>query len=152
MNRFDDVERLMDERFGHDNPISVATLDGNRPSVRTVDGYYEDGAFYAVTYALSGKMRQIQANPQVAICGEWFTAHGVGENLGHVREERNAAMMAKLRAAFAEWYENGHVDESDPNTCLLRIRLTDGVLNDQEKRYGAWQYSVDFVGRTAVGS
>jgi uncharacterized pyridoxamine 5'-phosphate oxidase family protein len=38
--------------------------------VRTVNSYYEDGAFYVVTYALSGKIKQIQKNANVAVCGE----------------------------------------------------------------------------------
>jgi len=36
--------------------------------------------------------------------------------------------MVKLRVVFAEWYGNGHTDESNPNTCILRVYLTDGVL------------------------
>jgi general stress protein 26 len=119
---------LMTERFGHDTLLSVATMDGDRPSVRIVNAYYEGGAFYVVTYALSGKMKQMKKNPTVGVCGEWFTAHGVSENLGHVLAPQNAKMMAKLRAAFAAWYDNGHTNESDKNTVLLRIRLTDGVL------------------------
>ena len=126
---------LMDERFGHDTLLSVATIDGSRPAVRIVNSYYEDGAFYTVTYALSNKMKQIDNNPEVAICGEWFTAHGVGENLGWVRDEKNAEMMSKLRTAFAEWYDNGHTNENDPSTCLLRICLTDGILFHNSTRY-----------------
>lgn len=60
-----------------------------------------DGSFYVVTYALSGKMQQIIKNPTVAISGEWFTAHGTGENLGHVLLKENKAVMEILRAAFA---------------------------------------------------
>lgn len=127
--------KLMTERFGHDTQLSIATLDGDRPSVRIVDAYYEDGAFYVVTYALSGKIRQIESNPKVGVCGEWFTAHGIGENLGHVLAPENAEMMVKVRAAFAAWYDNGHNDESDPNTVLLRIRLSDGILMHQGERF-----------------
>ena len=140
----------MNERFGKDNPISIATMDGSRPSVRTVSGYYEDGAFYVVTHTLSSKMKQIKANPEVAVCGlEWFSGHGIGENLGWVRDGNNAAIMTKLREAFASWYSGDHVNEDDKNTCLLRVRLTDGVITDHEKKYGEWQYQVDFVNRTA---
>ena len=150
MEKFDTAIKIMNERFGKDNPIAIATMDGKRPSVRTVDGYYENGAFYAVTYTLSNKMKQIKANPEVAVCGiEWFSGHGIGENLGWVRDESNAAIMAKLREAFSSWYTGGHVNEDDRNTCLLRIRLTDGMIIDNEKKYGEWQYKVDFVNRTA---
>ncbi|MCL2672597.1 MAG: pyridoxamine 5'-phosphate oxidase family protein [Clostridiales bacterium] len=139
MDRYEQALQILAERFGKDSLIAVATVEGGRPHVRTVDGYYEDAAFYVVTYALSNKMRQIEANPDVAVCGEWFTAHGKGENLGYVRDERNAAIMAKLRAAFSAWYNNGHVNEEDPNTCLLRIRLTDGVLYGEDD-----EFEIDF--------
>lgn len=130
-----EIAALMAERFGHDNLIALATADGDSPAVRTVNAYYEEGCFYTVTYALSGKMQQIAANPSVAICGDWFTARGLGENLGHIRLAENTAIADKLRAAFAAWYSNGHTNEADPNTIILRIRLTDGVLFHHGTRY-----------------
>ena len=126
---------IIQERFGKDSLIALATVDGDVPAVRTVNTVYIDGAFYVVTYALSGKMKQIAKNPTVAICGDWFTAHGVGENLGHVLLEENQNIMEKLRTAFSAWYNNGHTNEADPNTCLLKIRLTDGVLFSHGTRY-----------------
>jgi len=150
MSKYDKAIKIMTERFGQDRLISVATVAEGRPYVRTVDGFYENGAFYVVTYTLSNKMKQIAANPEVAVCGEWFTGHGVGENLGHVLEESNADMMKKLREVFAAWYTAGHVDESDANTCLLRIDLTSGVITDHETKYDERYYQVDFVGKTAT--
>ena len=144
MNRYTEAAQIMAERFGCDTLLSLATTDGKRPAVRIVNGYYEDGAFYAVTYARSGKMKQIGKNPEVAVCAEWFTAQGVGENIGHPREEGNAALMARLREAFASWYSNGHVDENNPHTCILRIRLTDGVLFHHGTRY-----EIDFTKQKA---
>ena len=126
-----EINALLTERFSKDSLIALATTDGNTPHVRTVDAYYMDGAFYCVTYALSGKMKHIAANPAVGICGEWFTGHGVAQSLGHVLLESNREMMERLRPAFASWYSLGHVDESDLNTILLEIRLTDGVLMKQ---------------------
>lgn len=135
-----DLAVKMDQRFGHDNLIALATLDGDTPFVRTVNAYYEDGCFYTVTHALSGKMRQIGINPKVAICGDWFTAHGFGENMGHILLPENADMADKLRTVFAEWYSNGHTNEADPNTIILRIRLTDGVLF-----WHGTRYEIDFT-------
>ena len=129
------TERILTERFGKDSLIALATVEDGIPHVRTVDAVYMDGAFYVVTYALSGKMRQIAKVPNVAISGDWFTAHGIGENLGHVLLRENKAVMDILRAAFAAWYDNGHTNEADPNTCLLKIRLTDGILYSNGTRY-----------------
>ena len=130
-----ETARIMEERFGCDTLLSLATVEAGVPSVRIVNSYYEDGSFYVVTYARSNKMRQIADNPVVAVCGEWFTAHGMGENLGHVKAESNGEIMSKIRVVFGEWYDNGHVDEEHPNTCLLRIRLTEGVLFHHGTRY-----------------
>lgn len=125
---------VLTERFGKDSLIALATVQNGTPYVRAVDAYYMDGAFYCVTYALSNKMRQIERNPIVGLCGEWFTGHGRAENLGHVRREENRAMMDILRPAFASWYSLGHVNEEDPSTILLKIALTDGVIMAQGKR------------------
>ena len=149
MNQYDNANKIMTERFGRDCLISIATVEGTHPHVRTVDGYYDDGAFYVINYTLSNKMKQIAAQPEVAVCGEWFNGHGIGENLGYVRDESNAAIMARLREAFAAWYGNGHVNEDDPNTCLLCIRLTDGVLFDHARKYGKGRFIIDFANRTA---
>jgi len=148
MDKYEGAIKIMTERFSQDSLIAVATVADGQPFVRTVDGYYEDGAFYVVTYTLSNKMKQIAANSDVAVCGQWFTGHGIGTNLGHVLDESNAVMMTKLRQVFAGWYTAGHVDESDPNTCLLRISLTSGVITDNEKKYGQWQYVVNFANKS----
>ena len=135
MKHCETTNTILTERFGKDSLIALATVEDGMPHVRTVDAVYIDGSFYVVTYALSGKMQQIAKNPVVAISGEWFTAHGVGENLGHVMLNGNKEVMDILRAAFAAWYDNGHANEADPNTCLLKIRLTDGVLFADGTRY-----------------
>ncbi len=130
-----ETKKIMEERFGKDNIIALATLDGDMPSVRNVDGFYEDGAFYTITYALSDKMKQIEKNPNVAIAGEWFTAHGKAVSLGYFGRAENEDIAGKLRTAFAEWIDNGHNNFEDENTVILCVRLTDGVLFSQGKRY-----------------
>lgn len=128
-------KQLMAERFGMDNVIALATLEDGIPHVRYVNAYYEDGAFYVITYALSNKMRQLEKNPNIAIAGDWFTAHGRGSNLGWFGKSGNSDMAGKLRKAFAAWIDNGHNNFEDENTCILRIQLTDGVLFHHGTRY-----------------
>ena len=129
------AQEIMNERFGHDTLIALATTDELVPFVRAVNSYYEDGKFYIITHAMSGKMKQIEKNTAVAICGEWFTAHGIGENRGHILAMKNKEIADKLREVFSEWYGNGHVDENDPNTCILCVHLTEGILLSQGTRY-----------------
>ena len=135
MTDYEQALAILDQRFGRDRMISLATSVDDLPSVREVNGYYRDGSFYIITHALSGKMQQIALNPRVALSGEWFSGHGLAENLGHVLKEENRELISTLRQVFSSWYHNGHVDETDPNTCILRVRLTDGVLWKDGVRY-----------------
>ena len=130
-----EIEAILNERFGHDSLIALATIHDGKPAVRAVNALYIDGSFYVITHALSGKMQQLAVDPHAAICGEWFTANALGENIGHVRAPENAALATRLRNAFSSWYCNGHVDESDPHTCILRLHLTDGVLMHHGTRH-----------------
>jgi len=130
-----EAEQIMSERFGKDSLISLATAENNIPYVRTVNSFYEDGAFYVLTYGLSGKMRQIAKNPLVAISGDWFTARGKGVNLGYFGKKENERVAEKMKTVFAEWIENGHNNFEDENTCILKIELMEGILFSHGTRY-----------------
>lgn len=132
---------ILNERFGKDTLISLGTVDGSYPAVRHVNGYYEDGAFYVITYALSDKMKQMEKNPNIAICGEWFTARGKGLSLGYFGKPENKAIAEKLTKAFASWIDNGHCDLNDENTIILKLILEKGVLFSNGTRY-----DIDFPG------
>ena len=112
-----------------------ATVEHEMPYVRNVNAYYEDGSFYIITYALSNKIKQIEKNPNVAIAGDWFTAHGKGNNLGYFGKEENRIIAEKLKIVFAEWIDNGHNNFDDENTIILCVELTDGVLLSHGIRY-----------------
>ena len=136
-----EAKKIMDERFGHDTLLSLATTDQNIPYVRTVNAYYEDRCFYIITYAASNKMKQIDHNPIVAVAGEWVTAHGKGVNLGGVCKKEKHEMAQKLRQAFSEWIDNGHNNFDDENTIILCVQLTEGILFSHGMRY-----DIDFAG------
>ncbi|MBQ8228567.1 MAG: pyridoxamine 5'-phosphate oxidase family protein [Clostridia bacterium] len=129
------VDKILYDRFSKDSLISVATVDVNGlPWVRIVDAIYVDGAFYTITHNSTNKMKHIRENPVVAICGEWFSGHGKAESLGYIRNEENKILADKLRKAFALWYDNGHTDENDANTIILKISITDGIIYKDGKR------------------
>lgn len=67
-----EIDSILTERFGKDSIIVLATAADNIPYVRSVDAFYENGAFYILTHGLSGKMKQIKDNPVVALSGEWL--------------------------------------------------------------------------------
>jgi uncharacterized pyridoxamine 5'-phosphate oxidase family protein len=154
MNEYEEGLKLLEEKFGggKDNAIALATIareanaDGKpRPIVRTVDAYYENGVFFITTHGKSNKMLQIAQNAEVSIAAnpEMFTASGIGENLGWVMDAKNAEIRAKLRKAFAEWYDLAN-NEKDENCCILAIRLVKGTLNINH-----WEklYHLDFANK-----
>lgn len=130
-----EIEAILNERFGHDNLIPLATLDGGFPAVRNVNAYYENGAFYVITYASSNKMKQLVRNASCAVCGEWFAAQGIGVSLGWVKAPDNLELFDKLKRVFAGWIDNGHNDFDDKNCIILKIRLTNGTLFSHGTKY-----------------
>lgn len=147
MSNYENAMNIMAERFGKDNLIAIATTDGKGLYNRMVDAYYENGAFYVSTYGLSNKMRQIELNPEVAVCAvDWFSGHGAGRNLGWVLDPQNAEIRLKLREVFSEWYDHAN-NEQDKNCCILEIRLKDGMLI---KDHHAIRYQIDFMNKSAL--
>ena len=146
MDNYENAMKIMTERFSKDSLMAVATTDGERLHNRVVDVYYEDGVLYASTYATSNKIKQIESNPEVAVCAiDWFSGHGIGKNLGWVLDPKNAEIREKLRKAFV-WYDDV-TNENDQNSCFLEIRLTDGMLI---KDHHAIRYQIDFVNELAL--
>lgn len=131
--------KIINDRFGKDTVIALSTINGDYPAVRFVNAYYEEGAFYVITHALSSKMRQITKNPNISVCAEWFSARGKGENLGYFGKVENKEIAGKLRKVFASWIDNGHNNFEDENTIILKINLEDAVLF----LYGT-RYDLDF--------
>jgi len=157
MSKYENAIKLLEERCGNgkDGDIALATISlapnasGKlRPAVRMVCAYYEDGAFYVSTDATKNKMLQIAQNSEVAVAGmDWYAFHGIAENLGWVKDEKNAAIRAKFKKVFGWFDEVG--DEDNPNSIVLRITLTEGTIIDHEQKYGDMQYEVDFINKTA---
>ena len=136
-----EAEQVMIDRFGKNTVIALATTENETPHVRYVNAYYENVAFYIITYALPNKMKHIKNNPVVAIAGEWFTAHGNGISLGYFGKKENYVIADKLKEVFAEWIDNGHTDLNDENTIILCVQLTEGILFSHGTRY-----DIDFFG------
>lgn len=156
MSKYENALKLMEERCGNDKEelIALATISlssnaaaNPRPAVRMVCAYYEDGVFYVSTDARKNKMLQIEKNNEVSVGGlDWYTFQGTAENLGWVKDEKNAEVRAKFKKVFNWFDEVG--DEDNPNSIVLRITLTEGTITDNERKYGEGQYEVDFINKT----
>lgn len=156
MTKYENVMKLMDELCGNgkEEIIALATIslssnldDNPSPAVRMVCAYYENGAFYVSTGATKNKMLQIENNNQVSVAGlGWYSFQGRAENLGWVKDEKNAEIRAKFKEIFNWFDEVG--DEDNPNSIVLRIALTEGVIIDNAEKYGEKRYEINFINKT----
>ena len=71
MNWNSEAEAIMQERFGGDSLISLATCRGNIPSVRTVNATYQGGSFYIITYGTSRLVSVGTGSPATAPEKAW---------------------------------------------------------------------------------
>jgi len=155
MSKYENVIKLMEERCGNGKEVVIAlatiSLSANaagnpRPAARMVCAYYEDGVFYVSTDARKNKTLQIEKNNEVSVCGmEDYAFHGIAENLGWVKDEKNGEMRAKFKKVFNWFDEVG--DEDNPNSIVLRITLTEGTIIDNERKYGEQMYDIDFINK-----
>lgn len=143
MNSFSNAIAVMTRQFGKDVTIALATRTENGVNVRTVDGFYKDGCFYVMTYEASRKMREIMQDPHVAVCKDLMCAQGIGKNLGNPKQEKNRELRNELKEVFSAFYDR-HVDEDDPLTCILEIRLTFAAAFTKDTKY-----VIDYVSKTA---
>jgi general stress protein 26 len=141
---FEEAVRAMELLYGEDVPMSLATCDGDRPNVRVIDVYFLEGAFYAVTHRKSCKMQEIAKNPRVALNHQLFVARGEAEDLGHPLDAGNGALRETLMRAFHKFYSR-HVDENDPDTCILKIVPAWALVFANDYKYVA-----DFDRKTAT--
>lgn len=49
--------------------------------------------------------------------------------------EKLSLEAEKLKEAFYTWIDNGHNNFEDQNTCILCIKLTEGILFSHGTRY-----------------
>jgi len=154
MKTYKDEMQYLEEKFGDkDNLLALSTIslekaNNNLPKsvVRLVDAVYYEGAFYVTSYATTNKVQQLMTNPNVSIgiVVESFTADGLAENLGWVNDEKNVGIMNIIRNIFAEWYEQAN-DDNDKNTCLIKIKLINGLWNFPHEGI---KREIDFVNKS----
>ncbi len=134
---------VLNELFGRDCQFALATSKADVPSVRVVDTFYDDGAFYIVTHARSQKAMEIRANERVALCDKLYRFSGTARSVGHPLLHENSRIRSKLIRAFEPWYFK-HNDENDTDMCYIRIEPDTGFFYKD-----GTGYQVDFRQKTA---
>ncbi len=130
--------KVMEELFAKDCIFALATSEDNVPSVRYVDTYYQDRAFYIVAYKATQKGKEINKNENVALChmGHRFT--GRATIIGHPLLKKNEEIREKLIKVFSKWYFE-HNNEDHKAMCYIKVDLDTGFFDKD-----GTGYKVDF--------
>ncbi len=142
----DQICEIMKPLFAKDCTFYLATAKNNRPSIRVVDTYYENGSFWIVTYGKSRKVDEILHNPRVALCNNFHRFSGRAYHADHPLQKENQAIRELLTDAFKPWYFL-HNDESDEAMCYIRIELESGFCHDN-----GTGYEINFIEQTVKTS
>ncbi|WP_238859477.1 pyridoxamine 5'-phosphate oxidase family protein [Clostridium sp. YIM B02569] len=134
---------ILEVLFAKDYQFALATSNDNISSVRFVDTFYDNGAFYIVSYAKSQKVQEIEKNNKISMCNKLYRFTGIAHNIGHPLLEKNYGIRAKLIKAFEPWYFK-HNNENDENMCYVKIELKQGFFYKD-----GTGYKVDFENRQA---
>lgn len=142
MEIYENAMKLMAELFSRDYQFAMATMADNTPSLRFIDTYFDNGAFYGVTYANTNKMKEIAANPNVALCSrKGYLFSGKAYNIGHPLLPENSEIRSKLVKAFEPWYFK-HNNEKD-DICILKIEPLSGFVHKD-----GIGYNINFIEKT----
>jgi len=142
MDSFQEALQVMEFLFQKDYQFALATSENNIPSVRFVDTYYQDQAFYLVTTKTSQKVQEIIKNPKVALTNRLYRFQGEAEVLGHPLDPNLKDIRDTLTKVFEDWYF-AHNKEEDADMCYVKISLVEGFFYHDQLGY-----KVDFQSKT----
>ena len=97
-------KELFREKYSGDNLISIATVDSDGlPWVRTVNATFFGDSFFCGN---SGKFCEDAAyiciSKSCRVSGDWFSVHGIAQNLGYIMLPNNSSYAAHIRNAFSD--------------------------------------------------
>lgn len=143
MSTYEQAMQVLSELFAKDYQFSLATSQNDVPTLRVVDAFYDDGAFWIVTYDLSHKVQDIMKNQNVAMCSYLYSFSGRATNEGSPLKPENQEIRSKLIKVFESWYF-AHNNENDEHMCYVKVELASGFFCKD-----GTAYKVDFENKTA---
>jgi len=128
------IQKKFEEIYAQDNIFVLATIKEGYPSMRCVDTFYDDGAFWIVGYSFTNKAKDIEINPQVSLSNGWNNFKGKAYNMGHPLDEKNKEIREKLIEAFKNWYFLAN-NEVHKTMCYIKVELEHGFFHTEGKSY-----------------
>ena len=144
MATYENALSLMNDLFGKDYTFVLVTSKNSIPSARVVDTYYDGDAFWVVAHAGTTKVKEIEENPHIALCNNFYNFKGKAINAGHPLNQDNEEIRKILMKEFEPWYF-AHNNEEDTQMCYIKITPQSGYFHKD-----GIGYHVNFIEKTAT--
>jgi general stress protein 26 len=116
------------------NTVSLATCAGNQPQVRPMTMIFREGRFFTVTGERSDKVRQLAANPKIAVCARF--PEGESEAfirwLGTAETVTDQALKSAIHTEF-DYIRFFWPQPDDANHILLEFHFHTADYNRAEE-------------------
>ncbi len=126
---FDEEKIRIETLISSRNNIVLATSDKNRVTARTVYCVSDGLKIYFLTSKAYLKFKQIEKNPNVALCFDNVQIEGTAAILGHPSDKSNSAVMEKAarHKPFMSFVKY-------KNTVLIEVTISSVELWENHKR------------------
>lgn len=117
---------LLDEaysRFEKNTHVTLATVEGNQPRLRTITLIYDEEGFFFATGTSSQKVSHVRENPFT----EFILNLKQGENKGYLRGECIANIVGDQDFITRLFHENAFMSKlwngpEDPNLTIIELK------------------------------
>jgi len=129
------IMAILKERYQYDTILLIATAKDNVPTLRSVDTFYFEGAFWIVSDRNNRYVQEITNNENVMISDGghnrfWCRAHMIG----HPLEASNRNIRAVYKTVFHHWYDEVN-NEDSPSLCYIKAVPYKGYLHQNKQGY-----------------
>lgn len=128
------IHNIIENRFNNTNKlIFFATSVDNIPYIRAMTPYYNEGSFYFISDVDSEKVKHIQINNTVALCGEWFNANGKASILS--LNSIDNSLKSNILENTQSWIKLGNIDINSSDIVIIQVELCDGYIIENKIKY-----------------
>lgn len=128
------IHNIIENRFNNTNKlIFFATSVDNIPYIRAMTPYYNEGSFYFISDVNSEKVKHIQINNTVALCGEWFNANGKASILS--LNSIDNSLKNNILENTQSWIKLGNIDINSSDIVIIQVELCDGYIIENKIKY-----------------
>ncbi len=132
---FEEVFKIVKEKYQNDTILLVVTAEDNVPSVRSVDSFFYEDSFWVVTDLSCNYVKQIQKNPKVMISDGGHNRFWCDAVItGHPLDSVNLSIREVYLQVFHHWYKEVN-NEALKTVCFIKATPYKGYVHKDKLGY-----------------